>query len=96
VKNKQQMDQFCEEKGFIGWSARTFPNFFYPQHPPNRPSLLLRFETSAKENLNIDKACRYLVQHILENDISAAKDEDKDILRPSDAPTSTAKQGGCC
>lgn len=73
MKNKQQMDQFCEEKGFIGW-----------------------FETSAKENLNIDKACRFLVQHILENDISAAKEDDKDMVRPSDQPGKPAEKECAC
>jgi len=71
VKNKQQMDQFCEEKGFIGW-----------------------FETSAKENLNIDKACKFLVSHILENDISAAKEDDKDTVRP-DGQTGQPEKSDC-
>lgn len=39
VRNSQQMDKYCEDKGFVGW-----------------------FETSAKDNTNIEDACNYLVQ----------------------------------
>ncbi|XP_059174795.1 ras-related protein Rab-32-like isoform X3 [Physella acuta] len=46
VNNTSQMDEFCKEKGFIGW-----------------------FETSAKENINIDEAGRFLVTKILEKDL---------------------------
>jgi Ras-related protein Rab-32 len=35
------MDEFCTEKGFIGW-----------------------YETSAKENINIDEAARFLVTRV--------------------------------
>jgi signal transduction protein with GAF and PtsI domain len=45
VKNSAQMEQYCEEKGFVGW-----------------------FETSAKENLNINQAAEFLVQRIIDND----------------------------
>lgn len=45
MKNSGQMDQYCDEKGFVGW-----------------------FETSAKENLNINQAAEFLVQRIIEND----------------------------
>lgn len=41
VNNSNQMDDFCKEKGFIGW-----------------------FETSAKENINIDDSARFLVQRV--------------------------------
>jgi len=71
VKNAQQMDKHCEDKGFIGW-----------------------FETSAKENINIDKACRFLVQKILENDVSTVKKEEPTIDPSRDAQQ--PKQGGCC
>lgn len=35
------MDEFCKEKGFIGW-----------------------YETSAKENINIDESARFLVTKV--------------------------------
>jgi hypothetical protein len=41
VNNTAQMDEFCTEKGFIGW-----------------------YETSAKENINIDEAARFLVTRV--------------------------------
>jgi hypothetical protein len=48
----------------------TFPNlqyfFFF---------FFFRFETSAKENINIDKAAKFLVQKILENDVSRNQEE---------------------
>jgi len=42
VKNNEQMNKYCEEKGFAGW-----------------------FETSAKDNINIDMAAKFLVGKIL-------------------------------
>lgn len=50
------------------------------------------FETSAKDNINIDKACRYLVSKILENDVSSVKEEVKDSINPADA---NAPKDGC-
>jgi len=41
MNNTSQIDEFCKEKGFIGW-----------------------FETSAKENINIDDAARFLVSQV--------------------------------
>lgn len=41
VNNSEQMEEFCKEKGFLGW-----------------------FETSAKENINIDEAARFLVSQV--------------------------------
>jgi len=41
LNNTSQMDDFCNERGFIG-----------------------RFETSAKENINIDEASRFLVDRV--------------------------------
>eukprot|EP01137_Pigoraptor_chileana_P004831 Opistho-2@47035 len=55
------------------------------------------FETSAKENINIDKACKFLVQRILDNDRSSgshngqAGDSGKIDLNDAQAPKS-----GCC
>ncbi|KAJ3432776.1 ras-related protein rab-32 [Anaeramoeba flamelloides] len=53
------------------------------------------FATSAKENKNIGKATRFLVDHILKNDIKHAQnggdgfnlDDEEDVEKPS---------GGCC
>jgi small GTP-binding protein len=55
------------------------------------------FETSAKENINIDKAAKFLVQKILENDVSRKDDETSargDTIVPK---LDAAPQGkGCC
>jgi len=51
------------------------------------------FETSAKDSLNIDKACRFLVSKILENDVSTIKDKEP-VIDPS-KETASPKQG-CC
>ena len=41
MNNASQIDEFCKERGFIGW-----------------------FETSAKENINIDESARFLVTQV--------------------------------
>lgn len=72
VKNSQQMDQYCQEKGFAGW-----------------------FETSAKDNLNIEEAAKFLVEKIIENEkMQSPTDTDKDALTLGAAPP--PKSGGCC
>lgn len=40
--NTQQMDEFCQETGFIKW-----------------------FETSAKENINIETSIQYLINEVI-------------------------------
>ena len=45
VNNPQQMDDYCRDRGFVGW-----------------------YETSAKENINVDEAARCLVNFILEKE----------------------------
>lgn len=72
VKNSKEMDDYCGEKGFVGW-----------------------FETSAKENLNINQAAEFLVQKIIENDqgqIAQETDTQKVNVKAGD----DAKEGGCC
>ncbi|KCV68111.1 Ras-like protein Rab-32A [Fonticula alba] len=53
------------------------------------------FETSAKENVNIDKACRALVAKILENDVSNNKRDAKATV-VVDVKESPAESSGCC
>ncbi|GAM24986.1 hypothetical protein SAMD00019534_081610 [Acytostelium subglobosum LB1] len=55
------------------------------------------FETSAKENLNIEKASRFLVEHILKMDIrrNQPPTEDKGKIDLSDK-TTPPTSGGCC
>ncbi|XP_033099421.1 ras-related protein Rab-32-like isoform X2 [Anneissia japonica] len=76
VQNNSQMDEYCKDKGFIGW-----------------------FETSAKENINIDEAARFLVTSILTNDkenpVDRDQDKDKIDLDAHDAGESEGK-GSCC
>jgi len=69
VKNSAQMEQYCEEKGFVGW-----------------------FETSAKENLNINQAAEFLVQRIIDNDQGQMPKEEG--IKAGDAAPIEAK--GCC
>ncbi|XP_077990218.1 ras-related protein Rab-32-like isoform X2 [Glandiceps talaboti] len=77
VNNATQMDEYCKEKGFIGW-----------------------FETSAKENINIDEAARFLVTTILANDRAMNHDEpqdkDKFALDGSGVNEETDGKGSCC
>ncbi|KJE91811.1 small GTPase rabE [Capsaspora owczarzaki ATCC 30864] len=55
------------------------------------------FETSAKENLNIDKACRFLVTKILENTQSnQPAPEENGIIRPGGPEPKQEAKGGCC
>ena len=39
---KEQMEEFCKEKGFVGW-----------------------FETSAKDNINVETAAKFLVSKVI-------------------------------
>ena len=48
VNNSAQMDEYCKDKGFIGW-----------------------FETSAKENINIDESARFLVTAVRSDDFTS-------------------------
>ncbi|XP_062521005.1 ras-related protein Rab-32-like [Corticium candelabrum] len=72
VNNKHQMDEYCQDKGFLKW-----------------------FETSAKDNINIDEAANCLVSKILENNDSNEWDRDSDVVDPTE--TLPQKQrSGCC
>jgi len=53
------------------------------------------FETSAKDNTNIEKAFKFLVSKILENDKVPAPEE-KGVLEIVDNPTPAPGGGGCC
>jgi len=54
------------------------------------------FETSAKDSINIDKAAKFLVGHILENDIRR-KAPPSDTIKPTDGPGRGASEStGCC
>ncbi|KAL8625219.1 rab32, member RAS oncoprotein [Nucella lapillus] len=77
VNNSSQMDEFCNEKGFIGW-----------------------YETSAKENINIDEAARFLVTRILEKDRAMLLGEDKldrdRVLLDEPSHNRPQKKFSCC
>jgi len=53
------------------------------------------FETSAKDNVHIDKAAKFLVSKILENDVSHIKQNNENLVKPvsTDAPK---EKSGCC
>ena len=75
--NKEVLDQYCAEHGFIGW-----------------------FATSAKNNIDIDKAAKFLVERTLKNDaLIKHQEKDSGVLdltgtTPAVAPAST--NGPCC
>lgn len=83
VNNPQQMDDYCRDRGFVGW-----------------------YETSAKENINVDEAARCLVNFILEKE-RAIEREDEDADKGfkldgnfggggADGAAAKRKSGGCC
>jgi hypothetical protein len=54
-----------------------------------------RFETSAKDNINIDKAAKFLVSKILENDTSRNTDDHQENSKIDlNKPPPSDKQGG--
>eukprot|EP01041_Mallomonas_annulata_P004886 gene4886-9742_t len=77
--DRNQLDRFCAEKGFIGW-----------------------FDTSAKTNHNIDKAAKFLVDHILEHQdiFKAAKKApvpgNHNLAYQPGVGNNAAKSSGCC
>ena len=48
------MNEFCQDKGFIGW-----------------------FETSAKDDINVEQAAKFLVSKILEKEDALKQEEEK-------------------
>mmetsp|Transcript_25988 Transcript_25988/g.24840 ORF Transcript_25988/g.24840 Transcript_25988/m.24840 type:complete len:204 (-) Transcript_25988:69-680(-) len=71
--DKDQLDKFCESKGFVGW-----------------------FDTSAKMNINIDKAARFLVERILgHQDIFQKKRATQGAFQPGAGSRGT-RSSGCC
>jgi small GTP-binding protein len=55
------------------------------------------FETSAKENIGVDKASKFLIQRILENTYTA-KEDDSNVIDPSAPPQNAGAEEGnrCC
>lgn len=55
------------------------------------------FDTSAKLNINIDKAARFLVEKILAHgDVILDKRTVQNSFNPANAPKKAAKSSGCC
>lgn len=55
------------------------------------------FETSAKDNINIDEATRFLVEKILANQQSFPREEnDMDKIKLTDEPLPTKARSQCC
>ncbi len=74
------MDSYCRENDFVGRYFRIFFSLF-------------RFETSAKDNLGIDKAAKFLIQKILENKVTE-KPPEQGLVDPN--KKEDKKKGGCC
>lgn len=75
ANNNQQMNEFCQDKGFIGW-----------------------FETSAKDDINVEQAAKFLVSKILEKENLLKQEEEKqttDKLVLGQEPNQP-KKGKCC
>ncbi|PNI57159.1 RAB38 isoform 3, partial [Pan troglodytes] len=53
------------------------------------------FETSAKENINIDEASRCLVKHILANECDLMESIEPDVVKPHLTSTKVASCSGC-
>lgn len=82
------MEQFCKEHGFVGWFR-----IYYNQLSLNR------FETSAKDNIGIDKAAKFLISKILENKVTE-KPIENGVIRPgneqsSKSNSSSDEKKGC-
>jgi small GTP-binding protein len=54
------------------------------------------FETSAKDNIGIDRAARFLVERIMENDQNRQRQQDSDIVKPGDQPAPKKQEGCSC
>ncbi|KAM9495073.1 ras-related protein Rab-32a isoform 1-T1 [Clarias gariepinus] len=56
------------------------------------------FETSAKDNINVDEAARFLVEHILQNDKGIQHEESNgDRIKLDEVPMPPAEsKSGCC
>lgn len=76
LQNRDQMDRYCADNGFIGWC-----------------------ETSAKDNVNIDKASKLLVQAILDSTVgkadAAASEKQGGLSLDKPAGSADNKSGGC-
>jgi Ras-related protein Rab-32 len=76
ANNNQQMNEFCQDKGFIGW-----------------------FETSAKDDINVEQAAKFLVSKILEKENALKQEEEKqtsDKLILGQDNNSQPKKSKCC
>ena len=95
AQQRQQMDRFCEEHGFAGWCLICFCLVLLSVCVLTVDCL--RFETSAKEGTNVEKAADKLVDSILKNDVALApqKADTVDISRPA-AGAEAPKEKGCC
>ena len=85
-KSKEEMDQYCQENGFINW-----------------------YETSAKDDKNINEAANFLVKKILENHAEMHKqgeetrdtntftlDNNKPSSTDTHKKTESGSSGGSC
>lgn len=74
-KTKQDLDNFIQENGFVGW-----------------------FETSAKDNVGIDEAGKFLIEKIMSLCVDKKTDEDakRDIIKELGSVSRPQENGYCC
>jgi hypothetical protein len=60
------------------------------------PVLWRRFETSAKEGTNVDRAGEFLVERILENDVQLAPRAENTVSLDAAAAAPQSEKKGCC
>ncbi len=88
--DRTMLDNFCKEHGFIGWCVHRTEMSSWCRS---------RFNTSAKDDVNIDKAGHFLVKSILARDPKAQKPDHRHTgtidLNKSSLPKEE-KEKSCC
>ncbi len=89
-KSAGEMDKFVRDNNFVQW----FVFCFVRAQTATLLTLLQRFETSAKDNINIEKAAKFLITRILELDVNR-QSATPDVVKLNNTGSSEEKKG-CC
>lgn len=99
-KDKHQMEEYCEQQGFLGWLV-FFLKVFSVDNEIHQLWLVnsKRYLTSAKNNLGIDEAVEYLVTRVIQNRIrintKPAPKPAPVILKVDDSPPAPHEEQSC-